>query len=119
MGKECGYSNKEVTTVSQVLDFELRKFTGHVHIYNLLIELHIALAALFHDVVKFSMISLCRKHRYDSNVYQITFHWLMSKGWVNGAGWERGGTGTGAPFRNKPPPPTVVSKGCVENGMFN
>ena len=29
------------------------------------------------------------------------------------------GTETGAPFRHKPPPPPVVSKGCVESGKFN
>ena len=50
---------------------------------------------------------------------QIMIHvpavWLISNGWVVGAG-------TGAPFRDKPPPPpthTVVSKGCIESGKFN
>ena len=43
----------------------------------------------------------------------------MSKGWVNGAGWERNGERGGAhPFEISPPPP-VVSKGCVESGTFN
>ena len=46
---------------------------------------------------------------------------LVSNGGVVGTGWERDGSGDGqgTPFRDKPPPPPVVSKGCVESGEFN
>ena len=33
-----------------------------------------------------------------------------------GTGWEGGGA---HPFEISPPPPPVVSKGCVESGEFN